>query len=209
MASTADISHYAHGRVPRDVRRAQIAELAEELFAEHGYAGVSMAELSRRAGVTKPVIYEIFGSKEGLYRACVEHTATDLAERVTSAVTATDQPIDQLRSGIAAWFAFAAEHRRAWEALYAAEGRFADAIETVRRNQAALVAGLLGQIAVERGVAVDARQLEATAQAVNGATETVAMWAKDHPDLSPEVLADWSVALLGPGLLAMTTQEQA
>jgi hypothetical protein len=35
------------------------------------------------------------------------------------------------------------------------------------------------------------------------------MWAKDHPDLSPDVLADWSVALLGPGLLAMTTQEQA
>jgi AcrR family transcriptional regulator len=209
MAATADISQYAHGRVPRDVRRAQIAELAEELFAEHGYAGVSMAELSRRAGVTKPVVYEIFGSKEGLYRACVERTAGDLAERVTSAVTATDAPIDQLRAGVAAWFAFAAEHRRAWDVLYAGEGRFADAIETVRRRQAALVAGLLGAIARERGVELDARQLDATAQAINGATETVAMWAKDHADLSPEVLADWSVALLGPGLLAMTTQEQA
>ncbi len=204
-----DVTAYAHGRVPRDVRRAQIAELAEELFAERGYAGVSMDELARRAGVTKPVIYEIFGSKEGLYRACVERTAADLAERVTAAVTATDEPIDQLRSGIAAWFAFAAEHRRAWESLYAGEGRFADAIETVRRRQALLVAGLLGEIARGRGVEVDPRRLEATAQAVNGATETVAMWAKEHADLSPEVLADWSVALLGPGLLAMTTQGQA
>jgi AcrR family transcriptional regulator len=204
-----DVTAYAHGRVPRDLRRAQIAELAEELFAERGFAGLSMDELARRAGVTKPVVYEIFGSKEGLYRACVERTAADLAERVTAAVTATDAPLEQLRAGVAAWFAFAGEHRRAWEVLYAGDGRFADAIETVRQRQAALVAGLLGSIASERGVAVDPRQLEATAQAINGATETMAMWAKDHPDLSSEVLADWSVALLGPGLLAMTTQEQA
>jgi len=207
--ATVDISQYSHGRVPRDLRRAQLAELAEELFAERGFAGVSMDELARRAGVTKPVIYEIFGSKEGLYRACVERTAADLAERVTAAVTTTDAPLEQLRAGVAAWFAFAAEHRRAWEVLYAGDGRFADAIETVRQRQAALVAALLDGVARERGVEVDARQLEATAQAINGATETVAMWAKDQSDLSPEVLADWSVALLGPGLLAMTTQEQA
>jgi AcrR family transcriptional regulator len=206
--ATVDISQYAHGRVPRDVRRAQLADIAEELFAERGYDGVSMEELARRAGVTKPVIYEIFGSKEGLYRACVEHTAGDLAARVATAVTALDVPIDQFRAGLTAWFAFAAEHRRAWEVLYAGGGRFADAIEVVRGQQATLVAALLGDIARERGVAIDARQLEATAHAINGATETVAMWAKDHQDLSPEVLADWSVALLGPGLLAMTTQEQ-
>jgi AcrR family transcriptional regulator len=209
MAAATDISQYAHGRVPRDLRRAQLAELAEELFAERGYEGVAMDELARRAGVTKPVIYEIFGSKEGLYRACVERTAADLAARVTRGATASDVPLEQLRAGVTAWFAFAAEHRRAWEVLYAGGGRFADAIETVRRQQAVLVTSLLGEIARERGVEVDARQLEATAQAINGATETVAMWAKDHADLSPEVLADWSVALLGPGLLAMTTQEQA
>jgi AcrR family transcriptional regulator len=208
MAATSDITKYAHGRVPREVRRAQIADLAEELFAERGYEGMSMSELARRAGVTKPVIYEIFGSKEGLYRACVERTASDLAARVTGAVTATDVPIEQFRAGVQAWFAFAAEHRRAWEVLYAGGGRFADAIETVRRNQAALVTGLLGQIARERGVEVDALQLQATAEAINGATEVMAMWARSHPELSPEVLADWSVTLLGPGLLALTTQEQ-
>ncbi len=207
--ATVDVSQYAHGRVPRDVRRAQIAELAEELFAERGYEGAAMDELARRAGVTKPVIYEIFGSKEGLYRACVEASAADLAARVASSVTAHDVPIEQLRAGVTAWFAFAAEHRRAWEVLYAGGGRFADAIEIVRRQQATLVSELLAGIAREQGVAVDRRQFDAIAEAVNGATEAMAMWAKNHPELSPEVLADWSVALLGPGLLAMTTQEQA
>lgn len=208
MASV-DVSQYAHGRVPRDVRRAQIAELAEELFAERGYEGASMEELARRAGVTKPVIYEIFGSKEGLYRAGVERAAGDLATRVASAVTASDVPLEQLRAGLTAWFAFAVEHRRAWEVMHAGGGRFAEAIEAVRRQQSTLVTALLGEVARQRGVEVDARQLEATAEAINGATEAMAMWAKQHPELSPQVLADWSVALLGPGLLAMTTQEQA
>ena len=40
-----------------------------------------MDELARRAGVTKPVIYELFGSKEGLFRACLEGLALRLAER--------------------------------------------------------------------------------------------------------------------------------
>jgi AcrR family transcriptional regulator len=206
MAST-DITQYQHGRVPRDVRRAQIAELAEELFAERGFQGLAMDELARRAGVTKPVIYEIFGSKEGLYRACVEHTAAELAAGVSSAATAVDDPLAQLRAGVTAWFAFAAEHRRAWEILYSGDARFADAMQTIRARQAELVAALLTGIAQSRDVHVDPRQMQATAHVINGATEALAMWGKDHPDLSPEDLAEWTVQVIGPGLTALTNKD--
>ena len=50
---------FEHGRVPRAVRGRQLLELAAELFAERGYGGASMDELARRAGVTKPVVYEL------------------------------------------------------------------------------------------------------------------------------------------------------
>jgi len=62
--AATSVEDYAHGRVPRAVRERQLLELAEELFAERGYGGASMEELARRAGVTKPVVYELFGSKE-------------------------------------------------------------------------------------------------------------------------------------------------
>ncbi len=42
---------------------------AARLFAEKGYNGVSMRELSERSGVSKPTIYYYFGSKEGIYTA--------------------------------------------------------------------------------------------------------------------------------------------
>ena len=68
MATAAQqVEGFQHGRVPRPVRERQLLELAEALFAERGYAGASMDELARRAGVTKPVVYELFGSKDGLF----------------------------------------------------------------------------------------------------------------------------------------------
>src|ERR1035441_8763922 len=58
------VANYRTGRVPRAVRSAQLLELADQLFAERGFHAASMDELARRAGVSKPVIYDHFGSKE-------------------------------------------------------------------------------------------------------------------------------------------------
>lgn len=210
MPHVVDISQYAHGRVPRDIRRAQVVAIAEDLFGKHGYAGVSMEALASSVGVTKPVIYEIFGSKEGVYRAVVERTTDDLGERVRTAVAAApaDQPLEMLRAGTGAFFRFAHEHRRAWEVMYSGDGRFADAINAMRARQAGVVTGLMTEIATNLGVDIDPRQIEAAAHAVNGASEFMATWAEPHPDLSPETLADWIVALVGPGLVALIAKEQ-
>ncbi|HEV7845379.1 MAG TPA: TetR/AcrR family transcriptional regulator [Thermoleophilaceae bacterium] len=77
--------------MPREVRERQLVELAEGLFAERGFAKASMDELARRAGVTKPVIYELFGSKEGLFRACLEGLALRLAEQIAEAARGADE----------------------------------------------------------------------------------------------------------------------
>src|ERR671911_329315 len=90
MEALARIEEFRHGRVPRAVRRRQLVELGEELFAERGFAKASMDELARRAGVTKPVIYELFGSKEGLFEACLEGLAVRLAESIAEAARGAD-----------------------------------------------------------------------------------------------------------------------
>jgi AcrR family transcriptional regulator len=193
------IEGFRHGRVPREVRERQLVELGEQLFAERGFAKASMDELARRAGVTKPVIYDLFQSKEGLFRACLEGLALRLAEQIADAARAEDEPEARLRAGGLAFLRFASENRVAYELLY--EGRFSDAAVSVRRRQAALILELMREIAP---AGVDPLELEVAAHAVNSAYEGVAHWMWDHPDVPVERLADWTVELLLPGLRRFT-----
>ena len=211
MEAVARIEDFRHGRVPRVVRERQLVELGEELFAERGYAKASMDELARRAGVTKPVIYELFGSKEGLFRACLEGLALRLADAIAEAARGADaagrpgsesrpagvapDPEARLRAGGLAFLRFAQENRVAYELLY--EGRFSDAAVNVRRRQAALILELMLEMAPDE---VDPRELEVAAHAVNSAYEGVAHWMWEHPESDVEELADWTVELLLPGL---------
>jgi AcrR family transcriptional regulator len=205
MEAVARIEEFRHGRVPRAVRERQLVELGEELFAERGFAKASMDELARRAGVTKPVIYELFGSKEGLFRACLEGLALRLAEEIAEAARGADaakaapDPEARLRAGGLAFLRFAQENRVAYELLY--EGRFSDAAVTVRKRQAALILELMREMAPDD---VDPRELEVAAHAVNSAYEGVAHWMWDHPEIELERLADWTVELLLPGLRRFT-----
>jgi AcrR family transcriptional regulator len=199
VEAAARIEDFRHGRVPRPLRERQLVELGEQLFAERGFARASMDELARRAGVTKPVIYELFGSKEGLFRACLEGLALRLAERIADAARAEEEPEARLRAGGLAFLRFASENRVAYELLY--EGRFSDAAVSVRRRQAALILELMREIAP---ASVDPLELEVAAHAVNSAYEGVAHWMWDHPDVPVERLADWTVELLLPGLRRFT-----
>jgi AcrR family transcriptional regulator len=158
-----------------------------------------MDELARRAGVTKPVIYELFGSKEGLFRACLEGLALRMAEQIAEAARAEADPEARLRAGGLAFLRFASENRVAYELLY--EGRFSDAAVSVRRRQAELILELMREIAADD---VDPRELEVAAHAVNSAYEGVAHWMWEHPEMDVERLADWTVELLLPGLRRFT-----
>jgi AcrR family transcriptional regulator len=199
VEAAARIEDFRHGRVPRPVRERQLVELGEQLFVERGFAKASMDELARRAGVTKPVIYELFHSKEGLFRACLEGLGLRLAQQIADAARAHDEPESRLRAGGLAFLRFASDNRVAYELLY--EGRFSDAAVSVRRRQAALILELMREMAP---ASVDPRELEVAAHAVNSAYEGVAHWMWDHPDVPVERLADWTVELLLPGLRRFT-----
>jgi AcrR family transcriptional regulator len=200
VTASADIADFEHGRVPRAVRERQLVGLAEELFSERGYSGASMEELARRAGVTKPVVYELFGSKDGIFRACVDRAVEQLAGSVAGAVRAETDPEARVRAGGLAFLRFAAENRLAWE-LMSMGGQFAQQAADVRRGQAELIHELMLETAPE---GVDPRELEAVAWAVNAAYEGVAHWMWRHPEVPVEEIADWLVDLLIPGLRRFT-----
>jgi AcrR family transcriptional regulator len=71
--------------VPRADREQQILDAAVAEFGGRGYAHASMAAIAQRAGISKPLVYEYFGSKEGLYLACLSRAGTHLVDRVAAA----------------------------------------------------------------------------------------------------------------------------
>ncbi|MEV0918017.1 TetR/AcrR family transcriptional regulator [Streptomyces sp. NPDC049967] len=69
-------------------RREQLLDIGRTLFADKGFEGTSVEEIAARAGVSKPVVYEHFGGKEGLYAVVVDREMRQLLEMVNTALTA-------------------------------------------------------------------------------------------------------------------------
>ncbi|MFT4086457.1 MAG: TetR/AcrR family transcriptional regulator [Gordonia sp. (in: high G+C Gram-positive bacteria)] len=68
-------------------RRLQLIEVARGLFAERGFEGTSVEEIAQRAGVSKPIVYEHFGGKEGLYAVVVDREMATLLEMITASLS--------------------------------------------------------------------------------------------------------------------------
>jgi AcrR family transcriptional regulator len=77
-------------------RREQLLDIGRALFAEKGFDATSVEEIAQRAGVSKPVVYEHFGGKEGLYAVVVDREMSALLESITGALTSTGHPRELL-----------------------------------------------------------------------------------------------------------------
>jgi AcrR family transcriptional regulator len=69
-------------------RREQLITIARGLFAQKGFEATSVEEIAARAEVSKPVVYEHFGGKEGLYAVVVDREVRKLLDTVTASLTA-------------------------------------------------------------------------------------------------------------------------
>jgi AcrR family transcriptional regulator len=179
--------------VPREVRIPQIARIAEDLFGRFGYQGTSMDDVARLAGVSKPVVYDLVGSKEELFQLSLARSAEEMALRVAGAVEAASEE-DRLRAGALAFFQFVDEHRPAWRGLLAAGSAPLTAeMAEIRRTQAALVAGLLIQGVSSGHTSGSSGPVSATDRATHAATDQATPAAADPADDAPatdRVIAD-------------------
>jgi AcrR family transcriptional regulator len=75
-------------RMTGSERREQLLDVGREVFAERGFQAASIEEIAQRANITKPVVYEHFGGKEGLYAVVVDREVGRLMNRITEALDA-------------------------------------------------------------------------------------------------------------------------
>ena len=188
-------------RAGRDERLVEVVEAAESLFGEHGYDRVSMDEVARIVGVSKPVVYDLVGSKDQLFRLAMTRRTAELAERVTMAVAAAP-PDGRMRAGVVAFFAFVDDHRAVWRRLVAQGAGPATAdMVAARRRQAEIVAELfVSEVGDLPGIPDPATALATMA---NGALEALANWWIDHEEVAMESVVDLSMAFLDPGIAAL------
>ncbi len=185
-------------RVGRVERERQILDAAVEVFSELGFRGASMDAVAERVGVTKPVVYTHFGSKDGLLLACVARARADLLEVTSSAAAAATTPEDMLRRGTFAFFDHLERHEPAWALLYCESTVAGEALEGIRAQQTDFIAALLAAQAPD----ADAQRVAGWAQVIVGACERVAIWRSQIHTVTSQQATDILMDLVWTGLAA-------
>jgi len=180
-----------------------IAVVATEVFAERGYDGASIDEIARRAGVSAPVVYDHFKSKQDLYERLLERTRDELLE-VWREHLLSDEPAEvRIPRAIAAWAAYVETHP------YASRMYFRDAtgIPAVQAFHAAIhqqgreaLGAILGH---ERGAehiaGADAEALEMAAEVMRAGLAGLAVWWSERPHVPREQVVQTAVNVLWVG----------
>jgi AcrR family transcriptional regulator len=95
-------------RMTGQERRSQLLDIGRAVFAERGFEAASIEEVAQRAQITKPVVYEHFGGKEGLYAVIVDREVRNLLARITAALDA-DHPRLMLEQAALGFLSYIAE----------------------------------------------------------------------------------------------------
>lgn len=168
-------------------------DAAERVFSDVGFHGASMEAIAAEAGISKPMVYNYFGSKQGIYLAYLERAGRDLLNRMLAADDPGGNLAVRLGAGARAFFGFVGENHDGWRVL---REEMVGQRETVGGRVAevrAATTALLCELLVDEG-APEGR-VEAQAAAVVGAGEALADWWLEHPETPVDVLVETLVAM--------------
>ncbi|SDT76286.1 DNA-binding transcriptional regulator, AcrR family [Actinoplanes derwentensis] len=165
-------------RMPAAQRREQLITVGRQLFAERGFDATSVEEVAARAKVSKPVVYEHFGGKEGLYAVVIDREVRALLDRITTALTA-GHPRELLEQAALALLDYIDEEPHGFQVLtrnsplLSASGSFSSVMNDVAHQ----VEHILGAEFKSRGL--DPKFAELYSQALVGMVALVGQWWRE------------------------------
>jgi AcrR family transcriptional regulator len=188
-------------RLPAPERRDQILDVALAVFAKQGVHGASMNDVADAAGVTKPVLYQHFGSKRELYLALLDEVGSRLITAISKAASESASGKAQTELGFLAYFQWVHDSRDAFSLLFGGATRrdegFAEAVRRVEDASAEAIAPFIA-------ANVSVEHQRTLAHALVGMSEGVArrLVADDH-EFDPAATARWVSDLAWAGLRAV------
>jgi AcrR family transcriptional regulator len=176
-------------RLPIAERRVLIVEAAGRLFGERGYEATRLDDVAAAAGVTKPILYRHFDSKQALYLTLLERHRDDLGS-FAGVIPAQGLPEERLRMVVEFWFSYVEAHSYAWKMLFrdTSGGPEIQAfrLEVHARARAVLVEMIrsLGEVPIPR------RELEPLAELMSMGMASLVLWWMDNPGASRQAIVD-------------------
>jgi AcrR family transcriptional regulator len=180
-------------------RREQLLDVGRALFAEKGYEAASIEEIAERAKISKPIIYEHFGGKQGMYAVIVDREVQRLLSRITLALDASSAR-KMLEQAAAAFLGYVEEETDGFRILVR-DSPVASATGTL--------ASLLGDIATQvehilasqfKARGYDTKLAGVYSHALVGMVAVVGQWWLDAGKPSRDVVAAHVVNLAWNGL---------
>lgn len=191
-------------RLPRAEREQRMLDAAEEVFKRAPYQAGSMDEIATLSGITKPLLYQYFGSKEALYEACVERIQRRVFAEIDSAARQAAAPEERIEIFVSAYVDFLAQARETWWLLYSDASR--DAVNGMRVRNAEVIRNLLTDTFLELGLRRDRRATDLLARSLVGAGEEMGRWWSENPKVRKhEVRARFLVITRGAILAVAQT----
>jgi AcrR family transcriptional regulator len=178
-------------RLTAAARREVIAAAATEVFAERGYKGASIEQIARHSGVTPPVVYDHFASKQALYRELLERHFADLQQVWRRHFVSDDPPEQRIARSFDAWFAYMETHPFAGRMLFRETTGDPEVAAMHAEVAAGSRAAVMPLVAAEPGTfdlaeAGAEATLEMTWEVLRGVLQGLAMWWSEHPDVPRE-----------------------
>ncbi|EGT5788698.1 TetR/AcrR family transcriptional regulator [Corynebacterium striatum] len=182
-------------------RREQLIVIGRAAFAELGFDGASVEEIAARAGVSKPVVYEHFGGKEGLYAVIVDREMLALEEVITHSLSDGTWR-ERIEKATVALLNYVEQETDGFLILVR------DSKPGDERSYSTLLNSSVGQVSYILGSAFERRGLDAKltglyAQALVGMVSMTAQWWLDTRQPAKEVVAAHIVNLCWNGLSGM------
>jgi AcrR family transcriptional regulator len=167
------------------------------VFAADGYERASMDRIAELAGVSKPMLYAYFGSKEGLYVAYIELTGRELVQRLISAGQRDTAPIERLQARIAEFLGFVEEHRDGWTVLFHEVNANRPLVELVADLRLQVVSEVrrMLETGASSWTGLEPPASDGVAHAIVGAGESLANWWLEHPEVARGEVTEWFVGL--------------
>jgi AcrR family transcriptional regulator len=187
-------------RMTASERRSQLVDVAKVVFAELGYDGSSVEEIAARASVSKPMVYEHFGGKEGIYAVIVDRESARLLEMITSRLGPDIGAREQIHASALAFLDYIEADPAGFRVLTR---------DSPARLGGGGMAGLLGDVAAKaeeilRGFftrsGVDLEAAPLYAHALVGMVVHVGGWWADARQPTKERVAMYLTALVYTGL---------
>ena len=182
-------------------RREQLIDVARTLFAERGYDATSIEEIAASAQVSKPVVYEHFGGKEGLYAVIIDRELTLIYSTIVNALESDPSPSAVVEHAALALLTYIEDNTDGFRIISSENDRSRGTYSTLLADVAVQVSGILARQFTEHRI--DARFAPLYAQMLVGIVAMPAQWWLLDRTMTKEEVAAHMVNLAWNGLRGM------